>query len=166
MYDEKLKALYLELRDAKKAKDGAKIKSLKADIKAYTAKKAEAKKASKAEMDNHAYFARAAKPYLDAEKLVTQEENYKHLGEIEDMYEEAKARKEKAEAEAEAKALKEKEEQEAYAAQLKADKVAVKNGSALSDKEKVEKIRMYIFLKNSGKITQEEYKEKIDELYK
>ena len=124
--DEKLKALYLELRDAKKAKDSAKAKSLKADIKAYEAKKAEARKASKAEMDKHAYFARAAKPYLDAEKLIKQEENYKHFDDIAAMYEEAKTRKEQAEAEAETKALKEKQEAEAYAAQLKAEKAAKK----------------------------------------
>ena len=124
--DEKLKALYLELKDAKKAKDSAKAKSLKADIKAYEAKKSEARKASKAEMDKHAYFARAAKPYLDAERLIKQEENYKHFDDIAAMYEEAKLRNEQAEAEAEAKALKEKEEQEAYAAQLKAEKAAKK----------------------------------------
>ena len=124
--DEKLKALYLELRDAKKAKDSAKVKSLKADIKAYETKKSEAKKAAKIEMDKHAYFARAAKPYLDAEKLIKQEENYKHFEDIAAMYEESKARKEQAEAEAEAKALKEKEEAEAYAAQLKAEKAAKK----------------------------------------
>ena len=124
--DDKLKALYLELRDAKKAKNSSKAKSLKADIKAYEAKKSEARKASKIEMDKHAYFARAAKPYLDAEKLVKQEENYKHFDEIAAMYEEAKARNEKAMAEAEAKALKEKEEQAAYAAQLKAEKAAKK----------------------------------------
>ncbi len=124
--DEKLKALYLELRDAKKAKDSAKAKSIKADIKSYEAKKSEAKKASKAEMDKHAYFARAAKPYLDAEKLVKQEENYKHFDEIAELYEEAKARNEKAMAEAEAKALKEKAEADAYAAQLKAEKAAKK----------------------------------------
>lgn len=124
--DEKLKELYLALKDAKKAKDKAKVKSLKADIKAYEAKKAEAHKASKVEMDRHAYFARAAKPYLDAEKLVKQEENYKHFDEIAEMYEESKARHEQAMAEAEAKALKEKEEQAAYAAQLKAEKAAKK----------------------------------------
>ena len=124
--DDKLKALYLELRDAKKAKDSAKVKSLKADIKAYETKKAEARKASKAEMDKHAYFARAAKPYLDAEKLVKQEENYKHLDDIAGMYDDAKARYEASLAEQEAKALKEKEEQEAYAAQLKAEKAAKK----------------------------------------
>ena len=124
--DDKLKALYLELRDAKKAKDSVTAKSLKAEIKTYEAKKAEAHKASKVEMDRHAYFARAAKPYLDAEKLVKQEENYKHFDEIAEMYEESKARYEMAMAEAEAKARKEKEEADAYAAQLKAEKAAKK----------------------------------------
>ena len=124
--DDKLKALYLELRDAKKAKDSAKVKSLKSEIKAYEAKKAEARKASKAEMDKHAYFARAAKPYLDAEKLIKQEENYKHLDDIAEMYDDAKARYEASLAEQEAKALKEKQEAEAYAAQLKAEKAAKK----------------------------------------
>lgn len=124
--DDKLKALYLELRDAKKAKDSAKVKSLKDDIKSYEAKKAEAHKASKVEMDRHAYFARAAKPYLDAEKLVKQEENYKHLEDIAEMYDEAKARYEQAQAEEEARILKEKAEAEAYAAQLKAEKAAKK----------------------------------------
>ena len=124
--DDKLKALYLELKDAKKAKDSAKAKSIKAEIKAYEAKKSEARKASKAEMDRHAYFARAAKPYLDAEKLIKQEENYQHFEDVAAMYEESKARKEQAEAEAEAKALKEKQEAEAYAAQLKAEKAAKK----------------------------------------
>ncbi len=123
--DDKLKELYLALKDSKKAKDGS-AKSIKADIKAYEAKKKEIHKASKFEMDKHAYFARAAKPYLDAEKLVKQEENYKHFDDIAAMYEEAKARKEQAEAEAEARALKEKEEAEAYAAQLKAEKAAKK----------------------------------------
>ena len=124
--DDKLKALYLELKDGKKAKDSAKTKSIKAEIKAYEAKKSEARKASKAEMDRHAYFARAAKPYLDAEKLIKQEENYQHFEDVAAMYEESKARKEQAEAEAEAKALKEKQEAEAYAAQLKAEKAAKK----------------------------------------
>lgn len=124
--DEKLKALYLKLSEAKKAKDKAQAKSIKADIKAYEAKKADAKKASKAEMDKHAYFARAAKPYLDAEKLVKQEENYKHFEDIDEMYEEAKARYEQAQAEATEKARKEKEEAAAYAAQLKAEKAAKK----------------------------------------
>ncbi len=133
--DEKLKALYLDLRDAKKLKDKDKAKSIKADIKAYEAKKAEAKKASKAEMDKHAYFARAAKPYLDAEKVVKQEENYKHFEDIAEMYEEAKVRLEQAQAEADAKARKDKEEADAYAAQLKAEKAAKKAAKKTAKKK-------------------------------
>ena len=51
-----------------------------------------AKKATKEEIDRHAYFNRAAKVYLDAEKLIKQQENYSHLEEIFKMYDEAKAR--------------------------------------------------------------------------
>lgn len=123
--DAKLKELYLNLKDSKKAKDG-KAKSIKAEIKALEAKKATIRKQSKAEMDNHAYFARAAKPYLDAEKFVKQEENYKHFDDIAEKYEESKARHELAMAEAEAKAKKEIEEQKAHAAQIKAEKAAKK----------------------------------------
>ena len=161
----KLKELYLALKDAKKAKDGT-AKSIKADIKAYEAKKKEIHNASKIEMDRHAYFARAAKPYLDAEKLVKQEENYKHLDDISKLYEESKARYEQAMAEAEEKARREKEEADAYAAQLKAEKAAMKAGTMLTNKEKVKKIQIYLFLRNSGQITQEEYQEKVNNLFK
>ncbi len=119
--DANLKQLYLDKKD----KNGD-VKSIKAEIKALESKKAEIRKASKAEMDKHAYFARAAKPYLDAEKLVKQEENYKHFDDIADKYEESKARHELAMAEAEAKAQREKEEQAAHAAQVKAEKAAKK----------------------------------------
>lgn len=47
---------------------------------------------SKKEMDRHAYFNRAAKPYLDAERLINQEKYYQHFGEIEALYDEAKER--------------------------------------------------------------------------
>ncbi len=160
--NDKLKELYLALKDSKKAKDGN-AKSIKAEIKAYEAKKTEAKKASKAEMDKHAYFARAAKPYLDAERLIKQEENYKHYDELDAMYEEAKARYEAKLAEEEARALKEKAEAEAYAAELKANKASK---VAKNDKQKVKDIRMLIFMRDSGQITEEEYKERVSELFK
>ncbi len=119
--DVKLKQLYLDKKDNK-----GDVKSIKAEIKALETKKAEVRKAIKAEMDKHAYFARAAKPYLDAEKVVKQEENYKHFDEIETLYDDAKARHEQALADAEEKARIEKEEQAAYAAKLKAEKAAKK----------------------------------------
>ena len=88
----KLKELYAEIRIAKKAKDSAKVTQLKADVKATDADRKAARKFSKEEMDKHAYFNRAAKVYLDAEKLMKQKDNYSHFEEIEKMYDEAKAR--------------------------------------------------------------------------
>ena len=90
--DDKLKALYLELQSAKKGKNSAKAKEFKSEIKTMQGKKKIAKKATKEETDKHAYFNRAAKVYLDAEKLIKQQENYSHLEEIFNMYDEAKAR--------------------------------------------------------------------------
>lgn len=90
--DDKLKALYLDLQKAKKEKDSQKSKDIKAEIKVMQDKKKTAKKATKDETDRHAYFNRAAKVYLDAEKLIKQQENYSHLDEIFNMYDEAKAR--------------------------------------------------------------------------
>ncbi|MBQ6935163.1 MAG: MFS transporter, partial [Clostridia bacterium] len=90
--DDKLKALYLDLQKSKKEKDSVKAKELRAEIKTMQGKKRAFKKATKAETDRHAYFNRAAKVYLDAEKLIKQQENYSHLEEIFSMYDEAKAR--------------------------------------------------------------------------
>ena len=88
----KLKELYAEIKIAKKAKDSAKVMQLKADIKKTDADRKDARKFSKEEMDKHAYFNRAAKVYLDAEKLMKQKDNYSHFEEIEKMYDDAKAR--------------------------------------------------------------------------
>ena len=90
--DIKLKELYLEKREAKKAKDASKVQELSAEIKAVEAERNDARKFSKEEMDKHAYFNRAAKVYLDAEKLIKQKDNYSHFEEIEKMYDDAKAR--------------------------------------------------------------------------
>jgi len=88
----RLKTLYIDLKDAKKAKDSSRVLQLKADIKKTDADRKDARKFSKEEMDKHAYFNRAAKVYLDAEKLVKQKENYSHFEEIEKMYDDAKMR--------------------------------------------------------------------------
>ena len=53
--------------------------------------RAESDKAKKLN-DEYAYFNRAAKPYIDAKKLLTQSENYQKFDEISSVYEEAKAR--------------------------------------------------------------------------
>ena len=58
---------------------GAKINSL---LKNITARRKELQKAEKAKMDEFAKFNRAAKPYIDARKLLLQQENYSHFEEI------------------------------------------------------------------------------------
>ncbi len=124
--DDRLKVLYAELHTAKKSGDSAKAKALKSEISAVQIQRKQARLNSKKEMDRHAYFNRAAKVYLDAEKLIKQEENYGHFEEIAAMYEDAKLRDEQAKAEAAAAAEKLKQEEAALTAKLKAEKAAKK----------------------------------------
>lgn len=92
--DEKLRVLYQDLDKAKKAKNKAEAQQIKSEIKKIKTEKAEWQKKSKAEMEIHAAFARAAKPYLDAEKMLNEKENYTHYEELASLYDEAKARNE------------------------------------------------------------------------
>ncbi len=87
-----MKNLYLELSASKEFKDPAKKAETKQKIASLKGEKKTLQKKVKDEMNRHAYFNRAAKPYLDAEKLVKQADNYTHLGDIEAEYEEAKNR--------------------------------------------------------------------------
>lgn len=88
--DETIKALYIEEKEADK---GIKAEK-KAQIKALSKEKAELKKTIDAEMDKHANFNRIAKPLIVAERLVKQAENYTHLDDIAEKYEESKKRSE------------------------------------------------------------------------
>lgn len=124
--DDRLKVLYAELHTAKKSGDREQAKSLKNEIAAVQIKRKQARLNSKKEMDRHAYFNRAAKVYLDAEKLIKQEENYGRFEEIAAMYDDAKLRDEQAKAEAAAAAERLKQEEEALTAKLKAEKAAKK----------------------------------------
>lgn len=90
--EDRLRALSLALSDAKKDKDSAEKTRIKAEIKKVAAERKQVFKAQKIEMDMHARYGRAAKPYLYAEKLITQQENYTHLEEIIGLYDEAKVR--------------------------------------------------------------------------
>ncbi len=124
--DDKLKVLNLDLHNSKKAKDAAKVNALKGKIKNIQAERDEARKNSKAEMDKHAYFNRAAKPFLDADKLLKQKENYSHFDEIAQIYDEAKARYEADLAEKQAEAERKKAEEKALDEKIKAEKAAKK----------------------------------------
>ncbi|MBQ4267925.1 MAG: MFS transporter, partial [Clostridia bacterium] len=133
--DAKLKDLYLQQAEAKKAKDSFKLKDLTAAIKEVKKQKSDAQDEAKKEMDKHAYFGRAAKAYLDAEKVVKEKENYTHLEELAAQYDEAKAR---SEAERAAKIEEQKKldaEKAERTRQLKAEKEAEK----LRKKEKANK---------------------------
>lgn len=114
--DEKLRALYLKQSEAKKNRDTSAAKAIKAEIEQLKIEKKNIQKKTKTEMEVHAVFARAAKPYLDAEKMMKEKENYTHLDELVAQYDEAKARveeedrlkaEEQAKADAEKKADKE-----------------------------------------------------------
>ena len=133
MLGAKIKELNILLRDANKTfskqaneKNARAVDDLKAKIKKYQAQLNEARKASKAESDRQAAFARAAKPYLDAEKLLNQKENYSHFDNISAQYDISKEKHEKALAKAAAEAEKKKREEDALNAKIKAEKEAKK----------------------------------------
>ena len=124
--DELLKKLYQEKAQAKKTKDNVRLGELKDEIKAVETKRKLARENGKKEMDKHAKFNRAAKPYLDAEKMVQQYENYQHFDEIAVEYEAAKQRVEEKLAAEEAERLVKEAEEKAYREQLKAQKKSKK----------------------------------------
>lgn len=123
--NEAMKALYLKLEDAKK-ESSALAKEIKAQIKAVKKEKEEIQKQQKSEMDVHARFNQAAKPYLDAEKIFKEKENFTHLAEISAEYEEAKIRVEAERAAQLAEQKRLDEEKAAQKAAIKAEKEAAK----------------------------------------
>ncbi len=121
-----LKDLYEAKAAAKKAKDSYALKDIGEKIKALENEKNNIQKASKAEMDKHAFFARAAKPYLDAERIVKEKENTTHFEEIAAKYDDAKAAEEAA-LQAQLEEAKRLEAEKAEkAAAIKAEKAAAK----------------------------------------
>ena len=133
MLGAKIKELNIAIKDANKAfskhaneKNARAVDELKAKVKKLQAELKEARKATKAESDRQADFARAAKPYLDAEKLHTQKENYSHFDNISAQYDISKEKHEKALAKAAAEAEKKKREEDALNAKIKAEKEAKK----------------------------------------
>ncbi len=125
-------------RNANK-KNALKVDELKAKLKRLQAEFKAAKKATKAETDRQALFARAAKPYIDAQKLVEQKKNYSEFDTINKQYEVSKERHEKAVAKAEAEAAKKKAEEDALNAKIKAEKLAAKAAKKAKKTEKKNK---------------------------
>lgn len=94
--DLEMKALYQSLADAKKSHTSIDSAEVKAKIQALKAEKKSLKAKEKAESDLITAFSVAAKPYLNAEKMLVQMENYSHLDDIFALYDEAKERVAKA----------------------------------------------------------------------
>lgn len=95
--DVQLKDLYQQQGIAKKNKNYVEVSEIKTKIAELEAKRKEAKAMAKSTQDAISNFARAAKPYLDAENKLKQMENYSRFDEIAAGYDEAKVRAEEAE---------------------------------------------------------------------
>lgn len=111
---------------AKKANDKANVQSISAELKSIDKKRKSVQADAKKMMDEFAQFNRAAKPYIDARKLLTQEENYKHFEDIAALYDDAKAKAEEAERLHEEEIERKRAEEQAELERRKAEKAAKK----------------------------------------
>lgn len=121
-----LNALGTELHEAKDNKDSQRVAEIKAEIKKVTLDRKIARADEKEETNKHVIFSRAAKPYLDAKRVIEQAENYTHFDEIESLYDTSKEiyeAKRQADIEEIARLKAEKEEMKA---KIKAEKEAKK----------------------------------------
>lgn len=120
-----LKALNNKIADMKKSGKGdvadAKAKAAKLKVSFNNAKKE-----TKVLQDEFANFNRAAKPYIEAKKIITQSENYQKLDEISAIYDAAKVRHEAAVAKAAEEAERKAAEEKAYREKIKLEKAAAK----------------------------------------
>lgn len=126
---------YLKLSDAKKAKDKEKVLQIKETIKELKAERKVVASKIKDATEQNSVYTRLAKPYTDAKRLVVQEENYQHYDEIVSMYDEAKVRADEQRRKEEEEAARLEAEKEAYAAQLKAEKLAAKQAKKKNKKD-------------------------------
>ena len=120
--DEEIFELVGMQNTAKKAGDNELVSEYKGKIKVLQAGKKQVQKDAKVLMDELAKFGRAAAPYNDAKKLLTQKENYSHFDDIAALYDEAKLKADEEEREKEAAIAAKKAEEEAELAARKAQK--------------------------------------------
>lgn len=111
---------------AKKENDKETAAELKLKVKELQSQKKHVQAKQKALQDEIAKFNRAAKPYNDAKRLLSQEENYSHFDEIAAMYDEAKVKAEEEEKEQERLIAAKKAEAEAELAMRKANRKSKK----------------------------------------
>lgn len=103
-----------------------KSKENKEKLKELNKEIAEIKKQTKDAVNHNSIYNRAAKPYLDARKLLLQKENYSHCEEIKTRYEESKVRAERSRLAREEAQRREAEEKELYAARMRRERKAKK----------------------------------------
>ena len=89
---DKIVALYNDIGNCKKQKNKAQIKSDKSEIGRLKAERKKLNKKIKALSDKNALYHRAAKPYLDSQKLLKQYDDYSKYDEIHESYDEIKLR--------------------------------------------------------------------------
>lgn len=124
--DAKREELIAKMSEARKAKDKETEKACEAALRELRTERqrinAELKKAT----NLHSIYHRAAKPYLDAKKLIIQQENYRHYNDIREKYEESKARAEIERAARAAADEQERAEKAAHAAKLREERKSAK----------------------------------------
>ena len=90
--DEEIFSLVKQETAAKKSRQTSEANRCRASINALDAEKKSVQKRQKKLMDDFAKFNRAAKPYIEAKKLLVQQKNYSCFEDIAALYDEARAR--------------------------------------------------------------------------
>ena len=117
---------YNNLYNAKDIKDKDAVARYKAEIKKLKKERSIVEKEIKNATTENSLYTRAARPVIKAQKLLIQAENYTKLEEIENLYEEAKARHEQAMETSRLEAERVEAEKKAHAAKIRAEKAAKK----------------------------------------
>lgn len=94
--EEKESELYKDLVKEQKAKNKESVQSIKQEIKTVKNDIKALNKKINEEQNKHLSYNRSAKPFLDAEKLLRQAENYTHFDELRERYQQVKAAVEEA----------------------------------------------------------------------
>lgn len=124
--DKALEATYKKLYKARDEKNKEAVDRYMQQIKDIKAQQKLLEKDIKKATNDNSVYNRAAKPVIKAKKLITQSENYSRFEEIAAMYDEAKARHEKAQEDAAIEAARIAAEEKAYGEKLRAEKAAKK----------------------------------------
>ena len=122
----KIEDAYNNLYNAKDIKDKDAVAQYKSEIKKLKKERSIVEKEIKNATTENSLYTRAARPVIKAQKLLIQAENYTKLEEIENLYEEAKARHEQAMETARLEAERVEAEKKAHAAKIRAEKAAKK----------------------------------------